>query len=316
MNLCGSLIALIFAAPVAHGLQLPPQTHGATQAVLYVRVADTVAGPGLARVELTVTVTGPVKQRILSPELVHPAGDWKYRLAASSWQLSEDRQTQTVQWWVQLDQVKSGVVPLPTVRVSVEDGTVHNFVFSDLLGSLSDPPPPKIPETTISTHGTGYSQLLKGALIGLLFLALYLFLSLLRRRSRPVVLQSSHERALARLDAVVIGEGRPVFKHISDILRNYLAERFNLAALHQPTAELLQAARAAPLSDAGRAELERLLQWCDQVKFTGVVPTAEESAQAVELARSFLRKSGKEGEATEENSVAKSEQLGKTIKEG
>ncbi len=126
------------------------------------------------------------------------------------------------------------------------------------------------------------------------FAALLLTLVIVRRgRKEPTI--SPYERAsvaLAELEA----QGLPDedtrdhwYVQLSGIVRRYLEDRFALRAPELTTEEFLRVAqRSDALSDEHKKLLSGFLADCDQVKFAGYEPGAEESQAVLEAARRFL----------------------------
>jgi hypothetical protein len=128
-------------------------------------------------------------------------------------------------------------------------------------------------------------------LLGLFGVAIRGALRHLRRR--PVL--TPEQRALAALDGLTVPEtdagGAVDWFHIrlSDLMRRYLEERYQLRAPRQTTAEFLAALRMEPcLNDAQQGLLQDFLERCDLAKFAGVAPPAEECRHTLELARRFI----------------------------
>ena len=106
---------------------------------------------------------------------------------------------------------------------------------------------------------------------------------------------TAYDRALSRLDRLRRA-GLPDASHLdawyvelSDIVRRYIEARFGLRAPELTTEEfLLQARRSADLSKAHGELLSAFLERCDRVKFARYSPAADESQDALQLARRFL----------------------------
>lgn len=128
---------------------------------------------------------------------------------------------------------------------------------------------------------------------GLLFCALGGLL--LWRRGKKVAQVSPYERAsvaLSQLEAAGLpdDEARDAwYVQLSGIVRRYLEDRFALRAPELTTEEFLRVAqRSVLLSDEHKKLLSSFLADCDQVKFAGYQPGAEESRSVLEAARRFL----------------------------
>ena len=139
------------------------------------------------------------------------------------------------------------------------------------------------------------------ALCGLLVPALIVFLRL-RLRSRPLLPPSPHEVALRQLEELTRLPLRttPEVQHyharLSDVLRQYLEQRFELPATRQTTPEIFAAMGANSRVPAEpQALLNDILARCDLAKFARVVPSAEECQRVVSLARQFVERTAAGG---------------------
>ncbi len=122
-----------------------------------------------------------------------------------------------------------------------------------------------------------------------------------RRRQTPETnpwsAQPAHVVALAELNGLEIAEEMSqeqverLHIRLADIVRAYVAERFDLLAPMQTTDELLDALRAPDGPLATRREpLSALLGQCDLVKFARRRPTRTEIRQAVDDAKAFVER--------------------------
>jgi hypothetical protein len=117
----------------------------------------------------------------------------------------------------------------------------------------------------------------------------------MRGWSAGVRRQSAYEVAAQRLAALV---DRPLpgpdavgafFVELSDLIRRYLEDRFELRAPELTTEEFLGVAADSPdLSDEHKGFLRDFLQSADMVKFARFVPGEVEINEALDLARRFL----------------------------
>ncbi len=115
------------------------------------------------------------------------------------------------------------------------------------------------------------------------------------RRGRSVPTISPYERASVAL-AQLESQGLPDedtrdnwYVQLSGIVRHYLEDRFSLRAPELTTEEFLRVAqRSERVSNEHKKLLQGFLADCDQVKFAGYEPGAEESQAVLEAARRFL----------------------------
>jgi len=79
------------------------------------------------------------------------------------------------------------------------------------------------------------------------------------------------------------------FVALSAIVRRYLEQRYEIRAPELTTEEFLQVATARPeLTMEHRGLLTSFLERCDQVKFAGYRPDADESLATLKAARGFV----------------------------
>jgi hypothetical protein len=278
----------------AEGYAYEPKKRGDLAACLEVEVASRRAAPGLGRVHLTLTVTGPPTLEVRPAELVDAAAAWKSRRRASSWDLEGGRVT-----WTQtigLEQVKPGPLPLPAVTVRFRDGPGSHWEDAEWDDVLKEPqpnpPPDPVPQAPPSRMGwwLGGAAL---ALAGALTLAAVGW-GWKRRRAHPAGPVPPDRRALQELDRIegLAPEADGAWYHtqLSDVVRRFLAERFGLRAPQQTTAEFLEAVRRVPdLTDAQQALLRDLFERCDLAKFARAGTSPEECRRAADLARAIVR---------------------------
>ncbi len=130
---------------------------------------------------------------------------------------------------------------------------------------------------------------------GLALLAIAIAVPLLRRRSRRIRRVSAYELAMAQLLTLESGgypgpdEVDAWYVTLSDAVRHYLENRFDIHAPEQTTEEFLRVAgQSDELSEAHRQQLGEFLAGCDRVKFAGYRPGEGESRAALSLARAFI----------------------------
>ena len=109
------------------------------------------------------------------------------------------------------------------------------------------------------------------------------------------IYKPAHEVAYARLQALVNrdllkqGKVKEFYEGVSDILRHYIEDRFELRAPERTTEEFLFEIRdAGVLTEAHRKALAEFLTHCDLVKFARHSPTAEQVQRTFDLAKNFI----------------------------
>jgi hypothetical protein len=135
-----------------------------------------------------------------------------------------------------------------------------------------------------------------------LLMAAILALVLWRRRKEPATTTAAppapipaHQRCLEALLQVEEqrlwqqGEHKRYQSSVTDLLRGYIEERYEVPALERTTDELMAELRLSPLPPDERIRLENLLRAADLVKFAKMVPSSVENEQLMQSARQFVQ---------------------------
>jgi hypothetical protein len=103
-----------------------------------------------------------------------------------------------------------------------------------------------------------------------------------------------YDYALQRLQKLKEGkwleQGDVKYYHasISEILREYLENAYDVPALEQTTREILRAIKVTSIESIPQKQLNRILVLSDLVKYAKEKPTAEENAEIFKLATAFI----------------------------
>ena len=135
--------------------------------------------------------------------------------------------------------------------------------------------------------------------VGFLAALVLLLVRRLRRRDarEPVAVATEvplHERMLAQLNALEMerlwqqGQHKAYQSRLTDLLRAYIEERYEVPALERTTDELLHELRVSPLSADHRTLLANMLREADLVKFAKALPGPQENEQLMISARRFI----------------------------
>lgn len=124
---------------------------------------------------------------------------------------------------------------------------------------------------------------------------------LVRRKRKPKAPEQAeaapvplHERVLAELDALdqerlwQQGQHKAYQSRLTDLLRGYIEERFQVPALERTTDELMHELRVSPLSTDQQTVLGNMLRAADLVKFAKALPGPQENEQLMASARRFI----------------------------
>jgi hypothetical protein len=115
-----------------------------------------------------------------------------------------------------------------------------------------------------------------------------------RWRNRPVVTKTPRERALdllARIETEIDKLTPYQFSiRVSDILRRYVTEQYQLPVTRQTSVEFLSALSASsPFSSDDQALLRDFLNRCDLIKFARYEATREDSRLLLDEASRFVK---------------------------
>ena len=111
------------------------------------------------------------------------------------------------------------------------------------------------------------------------------------RKAGPTPALLPHQRAKKRLEQARLRASDPeaFVTEVSQIVREYLEERFGYRAPEETTEEFLEEMRSSPLlTGEHQQNLSSFLQFCDLVKFAGYNPSGTELDQLFETAAGFV----------------------------
>ena len=185
-------------------------------------------------------------------------------------------------------------------------GEDESRIFVDIfpLDSMQTPTVRDLkPQKTLKWHiaeHVGYAGIGLGVL-ALLAGALLLLMWYLAKRGKritdlfkPAPPLPAHIVALAALDALhgeklwQSGEYKLYYSTLSDILRTYLAGRFEVGAMEMTTDEIAASLREVDIEQKQKMNLLGVLRDADLVKFAKATPEAEENEGAFDKALNFV----------------------------
>ena len=134
-----------------------------------------------------------------------------------------------------------------------------------------------------------------------MFIALVILITvyITRRKQRQVIEPyvpkiPAHITALAALEKIrqeqIWKEGREkeYYSAISDTVRLYIEERYNVFALESTTDEIMTAFRSQVIDPESKGKLQQLLQLSDLVKFAKLAPIESENIFTLQNAFDFV----------------------------
>jgi BatD DUF11 like domain len=131
--------------------------------------------------------------------------------------------------------------------------------------------------------------------------AMWLYSRREKTKAAVRIFKPAHEIAYARLrlliqqDLVKAGRVKEFYESVSDILRHYIEDRFEMKAPERTTEEFLFEIRNTDvLSESDRKALTEFLTHCDLVKFAKHSPTNEQIQHTFDLAKNFIEQTKSE----------------------
>ena len=132
------------------------------------------------------------------------------------------------------------------------------------------------------------------AFVALTIIGLVVWWFVRRRMQRPAIVRSARELALERLEAARVEIERinpyQFSIRVSDILRRYVNEQYQLPLTRQTSVEFLTAlARRSEFSEDDKSLLTDFLNRCDLIKFARYEATTADSELLLEEALRFVK---------------------------
>jgi hypothetical protein len=155
-----------------------------------------------------------------------------------------------------------------------------------------------------------HKLLLGGILLGILVAALIIYL-LVKNAKKPapvieekVILVPPHVTALEKLESLKAqklwqeGKLKPYHIALTDIIREYIENRFKIQALEQTTEEILYGFRNVAIDAESKEKLRQILLLGDLVKFAKEQPLPNENEMSMSNAFDFIHGTKREEEST------------------
>ena len=139
-------------------------------------------------------------------------------------------------------------------------------------------------------------------LLGSCSLAVLAYLSWLlffrKAEEKPILVEKekvpSHIIAMDRLNKInaeeiwQAGKDKRYHSEVTDTLRSYLEERFNIHAMEQTSEEIIRQMKYADIESSAKNHLVRMLRLADMVKFAKEKPGSAENIATMEMAMEFV----------------------------
>ncbi len=248
---------------------------------LRVAVAEQPIAPGRAAVRYIITIHGPKTLQWRSPLLDDAFAAWRVQEQTSSLQQGE---LATLEWRLQLEQTKPGVLPLPGVRIlarATENEDWHEFHWPTPLAERPEPvsilavSAPPLPAWVVPAL----------VILSLTVLSVGGWLAVRWCRHWKQVRQNSPSPLeLAELQLTQSS----CLAQMVDLLRT-LFERQGIAEANYCTSqELIEKLAHLKFPEQALQRLQRVLALGDLEKFSGQQPTPDQRNEARQLASALL----------------------------
>jgi hypothetical protein len=215
----------------------------------------------------------------------------------------------TVQHTYVITSFDEGVYTLPEIPLLLRhrDGKIDTAYFERLSLLVKTVP---IDTTSFEpydikmpiTYPITFMEVLPWALSGLAVIALIAFVIYIiirRRQHKPIFFKPKPKepphivalRELNKIKADKLWQNNKVklyYTRITDVLRLYMEERYNMQAMEQTSEEILQSLKTMQLPDALMEKLRELLSVADLVKFAKYQPMTDDNENALVTAQGFV----------------------------
>ena len=195
-------------------------------------------------------------------------------------------------------------LPFPFVKNSIKDTIftrpvllqVYTFQIDSVTGITDIKPPINTPITfeEVAPY-LGYSLII----ILIILAIIWLIIKLSKKKAIPIIRQKpkepAHKIALRELDKLEEeklwqqSKFKEYHSKLTDILRRYIEDRFDINAMEQTSNEVLDAIRHANILSAENFEkLSQMLSIADYVKFAKLKPLPDENERSLKHAYDFV----------------------------
>ncbi|MGJ8697961.1 MAG: hypothetical protein ACSHYF_16705 [Verrucomicrobiaceae bacterium] len=175
-------------------------------------------------------------------------------------------------------------VPLPALAISTP-GEIPRDPQNPGDFLVPDPPAPEpVAEPAVTEAPFPWLLVIAASLL-VLIAAFFLI-----RRAAQIAARPPWERALEKLDALDHREQPTIILgKLTDILKQYTAERFSLPASAKTSSEFLALVKTVDdIPPADRDELPWLARVADAAKFAGIAPPSDAGSRGLTIVRSFV----------------------------
>lgn len=202
----------------------------------------------------------------------------------------------------------TGVYMIPSLPIQIENQDYNNVLRTDPLGfvvNTYEVDPQKGNYDIVMPYGAPWTlaeilPYILWTLLGLAVIGGVWWFIAQRRKNRPLFAPKKEEippyvKAIQSLDGIKAeklwqtGKEKEYYTKLTDTLRQYLDDEFQIPAMEQTSAETVKAVSACPLVDVSdRERMTDMLATADFVKFAKYTPLQDESARYLDTAYDFV----------------------------
>ncbi len=291
------LLMLLWVAPTLAQGQATATSTSSVQAVIATTQQEVTVGDP---VELTLTVHHPADTQVLFPDLAEAWPEVTVVEQAIPQTVTNADDSLTTSQAVDVRLFVPGPFATPPVVVTLSDAAGHVSevpvtgtavsVASVLIEgdtNLRDiKPQAELPLSNIGLY------LLAAAAI--LMIVGYLVIRKLRQPGVIIDTRLPHQRALDDLALVATmelpedGRFKEHYTRVSDTLRSYVSQRYNIDVLERTTPEVRNMMRKTDIPVDAASEFIKLLEESDMVKFTEIKPRVADAYLLLDVATQFV----------------------------
>lgn len=202
----------------------------------------------------------------------------------------------------------TGVYVIPALPIQIENQDYNNVLRTDPLSfvvNTYEVDPQKGNYDIVMPYAAPWTlaealPYILWTLLGLAVIGGVWWFIARRRKNRPLFTPKKEEippyvKAIKSLDGIKAeklwqaGKEKEYYTKLTDTLRQYLDDEFQIPAMEQTSAETVKAVAANPLVDAAdRERMTDMLATADFVKFAKYTPLQDESARYLDTAYDFV----------------------------
>ncbi|MFD1552377.1 hypothetical protein DNU06_10905 [Putridiphycobacter roseus] len=214
-----------------------------------------------------------------------------------------------------------GTYPIPSIEIKYDDSTfltnpaqlsIVTVAVDTSKGIYDNKPIFEVDYTLTQQMNDWFKDNWYWIIIGLLMVVLVILIFKFKNRPKeieevPVPKIPAHITALSVLKSLEknqawLGEDKKLYySEVTDVLRKYLEERFDILALEKTTVEVIKDLKYTDILSKDKFFLQEILRQADLVKFAKFKPADEDGAIVLNKSIEFVERTKEEMEASIKN---------------